>query len=69
MDVIVKQVAPYPNAPTVIYPVFKQAVIQFFNDDLTDAFQNYNNVASNVFSQVMVKGLLGTSLDCSTDQS
>ncbi|WP_096200452.1 hypothetical protein [Bacillus sp. FJAT-45350] len=69
VDVIVKQVAPYPNAPTVFYPVFKKSVIQFFNDDLTDVYNNYNNVVADVFSKVLIDAISGISINCSTSNS
>ena len=37
----------------VIFPVFKKAVIQFFNDDLSDLYNNFNGVAANVFEEVI----------------
>lgn len=68
VDVIVKSVAPYPGAPTVVYPVFQKGVIQFFNDELADVYNNYNNVAAAVFSNVLVEAINGTSINCSTSK-
>jgi hypothetical protein len=34
--------------------VFKKAVIQFFNDDISDYYSNYNSVAMNVFKDVLI---------------
>jgi hypothetical protein len=38
---------------TFVYPVFDIRVIQFFNDDLSDFYSNYNNVAAFVFRNVL----------------
>jgi len=51
-----KEVLPkplYPNAPEVVFVVFAKAVIQFYNDDLSDLYHNYNNVAAFVFRDVL----------------
>ena len=37
----------------IIFPVFKKEVIQFFNDDLSDLYRNYNGVAASVFAEVL----------------
>jgi len=36
-----------------VFPVFKKEVIQFFNDDLSDLYNNFNGVAASVFSEVL----------------
>ena len=36
-----------------IFPVFKKEVIQFFNDDLSDLYNNFNGVAADVFSEIL----------------
>lgn len=56
----------YPQGPEVIYPVFKKEVIQFFNDDLSDVYSNYNNVAAFVFKDVLNGAPGGFSVYCST---
>ncbi|WP_301170138.1 hypothetical protein [Brevibacillus nitrificans] len=38
---------------TAVYPVFKARVIQFFNDDISDLFNNFNQVAAFVFRDVL----------------
>jgi len=38
---------------TILFPVFKKAVIQFFNDDLSDYYNNFNGVVADVFSEVL----------------
>ena len=37
----------------IIFPVFKKEVIQFFNDDLSDLYNNFNGVAAAVFEEVL----------------
>ncbi|MDP4164192.1 MAG: hypothetical protein Q8898_13900 [Bacillota bacterium] len=63
---VVQQIAPYPNAPTFVFPVFTKSVVQFFNDDLTDLYHNYNNVTASVFRDIMKSTVNGVTLDCST---
>ncbi|MBM7692761.1 hypothetical protein JOC77_002192 [Peribacillus deserti] len=36
-----------------LFPVFSKRVIQFFNDDLSDLYNNFNGVAANVFRDVL----------------
>lgn len=42
-----------PGSRMVVFPIFKAAVIQFFNDDLSDLFRNYNNIAEAVFHNIL----------------
>lgn len=35
--------------------VIDKKIIQFFNDDIGDLYQNYNEVASYTFSEIAVK--------------
>jgi hypothetical protein len=51
---------------TFVYPVFKVRVVQFFNDDLSDFFSNYNNVAAFVFKDVLRNTISGTPIQFST---
>ncbi|MBD3922510.1 hypothetical protein H8B09_27400 [Paenibacillus sp. PR3] len=51
-----------------IYPVFRARIIQFFNDDLSDFYRNYNNVAAFVFRDVLRRTISRTSIRCSTAQ-
>lgn len=60
-DVVVKQVL-----GARVYPVFAKQVIQFYNDDLSDLYSNYNNVASTVFANVLEPSVGGLALSCST---
>lgn len=67
VDVVAK--SPFPHARTIVYPVFKKDVIQFFNDDLSDLYNNYNNVVAFVFGDVLNPAPGGFSLYCSTAQN
>jgi hypothetical protein len=49
-----------------VCPVFAKRVIQFFNDDLSDLYSNYNNVASAVFANVLEPSVGDFALLCST---
>jgi hypothetical protein len=50
----------------VVYPVFKARIIQFFNDDLSDYYGNYNNIAAFVFREVMRPTIGRTPVSAST---
>ena len=39
------------------YAIFAKEIIQFFNDDLTDAYGNYNAIAADVISDLLVDGI------------
>ncbi|SDW82484.1 hypothetical protein [Paenibacillus sp. CF384] len=49
-----------------VYPVFKVFVVQFYNDDLSDFYSNYNNVAAAVFRNVLRKSIQRATIQCST---
>ncbi|GLX66423.1 hypothetical protein [Paenibacillus glycanilyticus] len=53
---------------TYVYPVFKIRVVQFYNDDLSDFYGNYNNVAAFVFRNVLRNEVSGTFIQFSTDK-
>lgn len=53
---------------TFVYPVFKIRVVQFFNDDLSDYYGNYNNVAASVFKNVLHNEMNGIPVQFSTDK-
>ena len=36
-----------------IFPIFKKEVVQFFNDDISDFYANFNGVAADVFREVL----------------
>jgi len=37
----------------ILYPVFKKEVVQFFNDNMADLYNNYNAVAADAFAEVL----------------
>jgi len=37
----------------IVFLIFKKEVIQFFNDDLSDYYNNFNGVAADVFREVL----------------
>ena len=45
----IKSLAGYP----IVFLIFKKEVIQFFNDDISDFFNNFNGVAADVFREVL----------------
>ena len=51
-----------------VFPIFKKEVIQFFNDDISDFYNNYNGVASSVFAEVLRPDIYGTYINPSTAQ-
>jgi hypothetical protein len=64
VDVLVKQAGPW--APTAVWPIFTRSVVQFFNDDISDYYSNYNGVAAQVFGTVLLGEIGGTIVNCST---
>jgi len=42
-----------PGGASVAFIVFSKAVVQFFNDDLSDLYHNYNNVVAFSFKDVL----------------
>ena len=55
-----------PGSSEVVFPVFSKGVIQFFNDDLSDLYNNFNNVVAFVFRDVLNPAPGGFSVLCST---
>lgn len=57
-----------PGNLTFIYPVFTKSVIQFYNDELSDLYHNYNEVTAKVFKQLIVDEVNGLAIGCSTEK-
>ena len=53
----------------VVFPIFQKAVIQFFNDDLSDYYSNFNGVVDSVFANVLNGAVAGIPLYNSTARS
>ncbi|KGX91741.1 hypothetical protein, partial [Pontibacillus marinus] len=51
-----------------VYPVFTKSVTQFYNEDLSDLYRNYNEVAAEVFKEVFQEKINGIDLDPSTEE-
>lgn len=43
----------FPGAYTQVVAVFVPAVVQFYNDDLSDYYRNFNGVAAKVFDEIL----------------
>jgi hypothetical protein len=56
----------YPGQPDVVFPVFSRSVVQFFNDNLADAYQNFNTVTASAFGDVLNGTVGGFIVDPST---
>ncbi|HEY2159179.1 MAG TPA: hypothetical protein VGH33_26365, partial [Isosphaeraceae bacterium] len=56
----------FPGQPDVVYPVFTKSVVQFFDDNLADAFQNFNAVTASAFRDVLAGQVGGITVDPST---
>ena len=57
----------FPGSPfKAVYAVFDKSVIQFYNDDLSDLYRNFNRVAAFVFREVLNPAPGGIALYCST---
>ena len=41
----------------VAFIIFKQRIIQFFNDDISNLCQNYNEIASRIFEDICINRL------------
>ena len=54
------------GGPDVIFPIFAAQVVQFFNDDLTDYYNNFNGVLALCARLVLVPACGGFSIDPST---
>ena len=50
----------------IIFPVFEKSVIQFFNDDISDLYSNFNGVAADVFAEVLNLEINGIFINPST---
>jgi hypothetical protein len=53
----------------VVFPIFQKAVIQFFNDDLSDYYSNFNGVVDSVFANVLSGAVAGIPVYNSTAKS
>lgn len=56
----------FPHAPVVVFAVFTKSVIQFYNDNLSDLYRNFNGVTANVFADVLMPAPGNIRLLCST---
>ena len=65
-SVVVRQATPVPGSSINVFPVFKQAVVQFYNDNLADLYQNQNMVAAAAFADVLNLSPGGISVNPST---
>ncbi|MFK0573234.1 hypothetical protein [Endozoicomonas sp.] len=52
----------------VIYVIFSKVVVQFWNDDLSDFYSNFNEVAAFVFRDLMLSGAGKIPINVSTDK-
>lgn len=49
----VRPFAPFPTSPAAVFPIFAPAVIQFYNDDISDFYGNFNATATSVFENIL----------------
>ncbi len=63
----VEDKATFGNRPA-IYVIFSKTVVQFWNDDLSDFYSNYNNVAAFVFLDLMLPRAGGIPINVSTEK-
>ena len=64
--VTIKPFSPFPGSKDAVYIILSKAVIQFYNDDLSDLYYNYNNVVAYVFREVLNSAVSGISIHTST---
>lgn len=43
----------FPFGPEIVWPIFSKSIIQFFNDDLSDYYNDYNEVTAKVFEKIL----------------
>jgi hypothetical protein len=55
-------------AKVYVFPVFNHRIIQFANDNLSDYYLNYNNVAAFVFKDVLRGQIDDTGIQFSTEK-
>ncbi|HEY0068534.1 MAG TPA: hypothetical protein VGE04_01045 [Chloroflexia bacterium] len=72
VEAILTKPTPFYSQPSVV-AVFTKSVIQFFNDDLSDYYHNFNGVTADVFHDVLVldygnKVTLGTTTQSSRSE-
>jgi len=48
--------------------VFTKSVTQFYNEDLSDLYRNYNEVSAGVFREVLKEKINGIDIDPSTEE-
>ncbi|OIK13060.1 hypothetical protein BIV60_14725 [Bacillus sp. MUM 116] len=58
---------PFSPGVTSVYPVFTKSVIQFFNDDISDIYGNFNEVTAFVFRDVVREEINGILINPSTE--
>jgi hypothetical protein len=68
IEVVTRSLFPVPGSFTAVYPVFEKSVIQFYNDDLSDLFYNYNQVVAFVFRDLLQSTPGGIMLNPSTEE-
>ena len=56
----------FPGQPATVFPVFTKTVVQFPNDNLADAFQNFNAVTASAFADVLAGQVVGVDVSPST---
>ena len=64
--VVVRQATPVPGSSTSVYPVFRKSVVQFYNDNQADLYQNQNMVTADAFADVLDLNPGGISVNPST---
>lgn len=64
VDVQVKSLGPW--GPPVVWPIFAKAIVQFPNDDISDYYSNYNEMAAKVFRTILLEQINGVPVACST---
>lgn len=50
----------------VVFPIFAATVIQFYNDNMIDHYDNYSNIAASVFGIILLEAVNGITVLPST---
>lgn len=66
-NLYVTTIVPQMEEHNAIYPIFKPIIVQFFNDDLSDYYNNYNGYPAQIFKEILNVNIIGIPLLVSTD--
>ena len=51
-----------------VYPIFKPTIIQFFNDNMNDYYNNFNGYPAQILKEILNVNIIGVQILISTDK-